>query len=85
MSELPTIVLVPFIFGFLIFALRFYSRESASSMTNPSFLLAVATMLTAGAFLLLRVTDLLPPYGTIGFGLVGLILLGTAVTRMFML
>jgi hypothetical protein len=85
MSEMPTLVLVPLIFAFLIFALRFYARESASSMTNPSFLLAAGTMLTAGTFLLLRVTDLLPQYGWVGFGLLGVGLLATAITRMFML
>jgi hypothetical protein len=85
MSEFPTIILVPFIVAFLVFILRFYSRESASSMTNPSFLMAVGTVLTAGTFLILRITDLLPPYSTIGFGAIGLVLMLTAFTRMFMI
>jgi uncharacterized membrane protein len=85
MSNFSTIILVPFILAFLIFVLRFYARESASSMRNPSFLLAFFTMLAAGGYLYLRVTDGLPPYGTVGFGVAGLILLGLAIARMFMI
>ncbi len=85
MSNFSTIVLVPFIFAFLIFVLRFYARESAASMRNPSFLLALATMLSAGAYLVLRITETLPAYGTIGFGVIGLGLLGSAIARMFMI
>jgi hypothetical protein len=85
MSNFSTIILVPFILAFLTFVLRFYGRESASSMRNPSFLLALLTVVSAGAYLYLRVTGLLPPYGTAGFGLAGLVLLGTAVMRMFMI
>lgn len=83
MTNSPTIILLPFIVAFLAFVLRFYSRESASSITNPSFLLALVTMLAAGTYLILQVTEMLPPYSTIGFGLVGLALLGIAIARMF--
>src|SRR4051812_10269356 len=38
-----SIILLPFIFAFLVFAFRFYFRESAASMANPSFVLAVGT------------------------------------------
>jgi hypothetical protein len=85
MSISPTIILVPFILAFLVFVLRFYARESASSMKNLSFLLALGSVVAAGVYLCLRITDLLPTYGTAGFALVGLALLGTAITRMFML
>jgi hypothetical protein len=85
MSDLSSIVLVPFVFAFLIFAMRFYSRESASSMTKPSFLLALFTMLSAGAYLLLTVLELLPAHSTLGFGILGLALLALAVARMMML
>jgi uncharacterized PurR-regulated membrane protein YhhQ (DUF165 family) len=85
MSSFSTIVLVPFIFAFLVFVVRFYGRESASSMRNPSFMLALVTMLAAGGYLLLRITDTLPSYGTIGFGLAGLVLLAIAIGRMFMI
>ena len=37
------------------------------------------------AYLFLRVIDLLPPYGTIGFGIDGLLLLVLAIARMFMI
>jgi hypothetical protein len=85
MSEFSNIILVPFIFAFLIYVLRFYGRESASSMRNPSFMLAFLTMVTAGVYLYLRITNALPFYGTAGFGLAGLALLGTAIARMFMI
>ncbi|HBK05694.1 MAG TPA: hypothetical protein DDZ81_07490 [Acetobacteraceae bacterium] len=85
MSDFSTIILLPFIIAFLIFVLRFYSRESASSMKNPSFLLAVLTVLTAGGYLMLRITDHLPPYGTLAFAIAGLALLTTAIARMFMI
>jgi quinol-cytochrome oxidoreductase complex cytochrome b subunit len=85
MTNTSTILLVPFILAFLVFVLRFYNREGASSMTRPSFLLAILTMLIAGAYLILGVTSSLPPYSTIGFAIIGLILLGTAILRMFMI
>ncbi len=85
MSNFSTIILVPFILAFLIFVLRFYGRESASSMRNPSFMLAFLTVLTAGLYLYLRVMNDLPEYGTVGFGVIGLGLLGTAIARMFMI
>jgi hypothetical protein len=80
-----TVILAPFILAFLAFVLRFYGREGASSMTSPSFLLAAATVLVAGFYLFLGVTALLPAYGTLGFGIVGVALLALAVTRMFMI
>lgn len=80
-----SIVIAPFILAFLGFALRFYARESASSKTNPSFLLAGATVLIAGCYLFLGVIDSLPPYGAIGFGLIGLALFVLSVARMFMI
>jgi ABC-type uncharacterized transport system permease subunit len=85
MLDFSTLILLPFILAFLIFALRFYGRESASSMRNLSFIMAFLTMASAGAYLYLRVTGGLPPYSTAGFGLLGLALLGTAIARMFMI
>jgi hypothetical protein len=85
MSNTSTIILIPFILAFLVFVFRFYSRERAASMANPSFLLAVATVLTAGLFLVLGVIDSLPQYGTIGFGVAGVVFLAIAVLRMFMI
>ena len=80
-----SIIVAPFILAFLAFVLRFYTREGAASMTNPSFLLAVVTVLTAGCYLFLGVIEMLPAYGTIGFGIVGVVLLGLSVLRMFMI
>jgi hypothetical protein len=85
MSSTSTLILIPFIAAFLVFVFRFYSRERASSMANPSFLLAVGSVILAGLYLSLGVVDLLPTYGTLGFGVVGLILLVIAISRMFMI
>jgi hypothetical protein len=85
MTNTTTFLLVPFILAFLLFVLRFYTREGASSMTQPSFLLAILTVATAFTYLILGVTDMLPPYSTITFILAGLILLGIAILRMFMI
>ena len=54
-------------------------------MRNPSFMLAVLTIATAGFYLYLRISGALPSYGTAGFAVVGLGLLGTAIGRMFMI
>ncbi len=80
-----SILLLPFIFAFLIFAFRFYARENAASMTYPSFLLALGTLLIAGLYLVLGVLHLLPPYSEPGFGLAGLVLLGVSILRLFMI
>ena len=85
MTNTSTILLIPFIMAFLLFVFRFYSRERAASMANLSFLLAILTILIASAYLTLGVLGLLPAYGTIGFACVGLILLATAILRMYMI
>ncbi len=80
-----TYVLAPFIVAFLGFILRFYGLEGAGSKSNPSFLLALTTVVTAMAFLALGVTDLLPPYGSLAFGVVGVGLAVLSVARWFMI
>jgi len=80
-----SIILLPFIVAFLGFAFRFYVRESAASMVNPSFLMAVGTVLAVVLYLVLGVLEILPAYSTLGFGLLGLILLGVSILRMFMI
>ena len=54
-------------------------------MRSLSFLLAVCTVASAFSYLLLRITDSLPSYGTIGYGVGGLVLLATAIGRLFMI
>jgi quinol-cytochrome oxidoreductase complex cytochrome b subunit len=83
MTHTTSLLLIPFILAFLCFVLRFYSREGASSIANLSFVLAILTVVIAFSYLILGVTAMLPPYSTIGFLAVGLVLLGTAVLRMF--
>jgi len=85
MSNASTVILVPFFFAFLVFTGRFYIREGANSKLNPSFLLALATVAIVVAYLALGVTHWLPEYGTIGFGVVGLALLGLSIYRIFIL
>jgi hypothetical protein len=85
MTNTSTYLLVPFIFAFLVFVFRFYGREGASSIRNPSFVLAILTVLIAGSYLILGVTEMLPPHSTIAYLLIGLILFGIAIARMFMI
>jgi hypothetical protein len=85
MTNTTSLLLLPFLVAFLVFVFRFYNRERAASVFNLSFLLAIATVLIAVLYLFLGVTQQLPPYSTPGFAAVGLILLGVAVLRVFML
>jgi hypothetical protein len=85
MSSFSTIILAPFIIAFFVFVGRFYGRENARSMGSLSFLLAVCTVASAFSYLLLRITDAMPSYGTIGYGIGGLVLLATAISRIFMI
>ena len=85
MTNTSTYILVPFIFAFLVFVFRFYGREGASSIKNLSFVLAILTVLIAGSYLVLGVIEMLPRHSAIGYLLIGLILLGTAIARMFMI
>ncbi|HVY17960.1 MAG TPA: hypothetical protein VHB27_22265 [Rhodopila sp.] len=80
-----TFILAPFVFAFLCFILRFYARENAASMANPSFLLAAATVIIAVAFLSLGVLSLLPPYSSIVVGVIGLGLAIVGGVRMFLI
>lgn len=80
-----SILLLPFIFAFAIFVFRFYVRENAASMANPSFLLALATVVVAALYLVLGVIGSLPPYSALAFGLTGLVLLGVSIARMFVI
>lgn len=52
-----TILLLPFLVAFVIFAFRFYARENAASMANPSFILALGTVLAAMLYLVLGVLE----------------------------
>ena len=82
MSNVSTIILIPFFFAFLMFVGRFYVRERAGSKTNPSFLLALATLAVAAGYLMLGIVRWLPEYGTFGFGVIGLALLALSIWRM---
>jgi quinol-cytochrome oxidoreductase complex cytochrome b subunit len=85
MTNTTSFLLVPFILAFLIFVFRFYNRESASSIMNPSFLLAILTVLIAFSYLILGISTMLPPYSTVIYLVIGLILLAIAIARMFMI
>jgi len=85
MTSATSVLLIPFILAFLVFIFRFYNREGAASIANFSFLMAIFTMLMAGAWLVLGIAGLLPAYSTIGFACLGLMLFGIAVLRLFMI
>lgn len=85
MTNTTSLLLLPFLVAFLLFIFRFYNREGAASIANFSFVMAIFSVLMAGAYLVLGVIGLLPAYGTIGFTCIGLILLGTAILRLFMI
>ncbi len=80
-----TYPLVPYVLAFISSILRFYGREHAGSKTSLSFMLAVATILVALAFLVLGIGGLMPAYGDIAFLLFGLVLLVFSAVRWFML
>jgi hypothetical protein len=85
MSQLSTTILLPFLAAFLVFSLRFYAKEGANHKLSPSFLLAITSMVIAGAFLFLGITHRLPEYGVVGFGIAGVALFVLSVVRMFQL
>lgn len=80
-----TYILAPFVPAFVLYILRFYARENAASMANPSFVLAAVTVVVAMTFLVLGVIGLMPFYVALGFGAVGLVLLGVSIARLFMI
>jgi hypothetical protein len=79
------LILAPFVAAFLLFVFRFYGREGAPSVTSATFLCAFGTVILAGTYLTMGVFGLLPAYGTLVFGLVGLAMLAVAVVRIFQL
>ncbi len=79
MSNATTVILLPFLFAFLVFVARFYFKDGAHSMLRPSFLLALVTIVIVGVYLSLAVSNMLPEYGTVGFGVVGLALLALSL------
>jgi hypothetical protein len=85
MTNTTTFLLMPFIVAFLVFVFRFYNRENASSIKNLSFVLAIVTVVIAFSYLILGVTTMLPPYSTIIYLAVGVILMVIAIARMFMI
>ncbi|HEY4171927.1 MAG TPA: hypothetical protein VGM42_02790 [Rhodopila sp.] len=85
MTNTTTLLLVPFIVAFLVFVFRFYNRESASSIKNLSFVLAIVTVVIAFSYLILGISTMLPPYSTIIYLVVGVILMVIAISRMFMI
>ena len=83
MSPFSTIILAPYIIAFVFFVTRFYFREKAASIANPTFILAVTCTATVIVYLTLRILVMLPPYSTLGFGIFGVVLMALAIYRMF--
>ncbi len=85
MSELHTFIAIPFLLAFVLSVKRFYFRDGAASIFRGSFLLASGAMLVALIYVLLGAGKMLPPYGTLGFGIIGLLFLAVAVWQAFQL
>ncbi len=85
MTNTTSFLLAPFILAFFLFVFRFYSREGAASVKNPSFILAILTVALAGSYLVLGVTDSLPPHAAIGYAALGIVLFAVASIRIFMI
>jgi uncharacterized membrane protein len=85
MSDLHTFIIIPFLLAFLFSMKRFYFRDNAGSIFRMSFLLAFGSMAIAGTYVVLGALKTLPQYGTLGFGIVGLLCLGAAVWQAFQL
>ncbi len=85
MSELHTFVAIPFLLAFALSVKRFYFRDGCASIFRGSFLTAAGSMVLALTYILLGAMRSVPPYGTLGFGIVGLLVLGIAVWQAFQL
>jgi hypothetical protein len=85
MSNTTTFILAPFLCAFMLFIARFYFKEGARSKLRLSFLLAIATVVITGAYLVLGLLTMLPEHGVIGFGLVGLALMAFSILRLFLI
>ncbi len=83
MLSRSTIFLIPFVFAFVGFLLKFYFHERANSIRSPTFLLAVATAVLPLCFLGLKILGITIPYLALSVGIVGTGLLVTAIVRFF--
>jgi hypothetical protein len=75
MANGPSYLLIPLVAAFLVFLIRFYVRESATSKSSPSFILACVCVVLLLSAIVLTVLFLLPPYVAYGYAAAGLILL----------
>lgn len=85
MTDYASLCLIPYVIAFLLFVFRFYNRERVSSIFSLTFVLAILTVLAAFSYLLLGVLDSLPAHSALIYGAIGLILLATAIGRLFIL
>jgi len=85
MSDLHTFIVIPYLLAFLFSIKRFYFRDNAGSIFRTSFVLAFGSMALGGLYIVLGALKTLPPYGTLGFGIFGLVCLGLAVWQAFQL
>jgi hypothetical protein len=80
MSGFQSLIELFFIGAFLLFVYRYYNMEGASSLSTPSFLMAIVTVVLALSFTILGVFYALPVlwiaiYGAAAFGLMAIALL----------
>lgn len=84
MSNALTIVLVPFVAAAVFNIILFYTRENASSLLAPHFLLACLSALMLASYQVLRVFDVLPGFAPLAYGIAGMcLLIGTILMWRF--
>ena len=79
MSDLSTIVLLPFLAAIATYLGIFYARERATSKRSPNFILGCVSILGFASYLLLRVLEMVSATGTIVYAVVGGLLLVWAI------
>jgi hypothetical protein len=78
MAGANSLVLIPTVLAFLVFAARFYAKERAISRASPSFILACFSVVVLASYPVLTVFGLGFPNAMMiyGFGGAGLLALG---------
>ena len=75
LSNQASIVLAPFVATVVINIILFYTRENATGLTTPHFLLACLSAIMLLSYQVLQVFSALPSYAPIAYGVVGACLL----------
>ena len=79
MSNLSTVVLLPFLAAIMTYLGIFYVRERAANKRSPNFILGCISILGLASYLLLRVLGLVSTTGSIVYAVMGGLLLVWAI------